>query len=65
MDEGRIWGGLGILLALVGVGIIALDHEFTEALLGGGVELIVLYGAGVVLAALVTIAIIGPSVVSR
>lgn len=65
MDEGRIWGGLGILLALAGVAIIALDNEFAEALSHGGAEPIVLYGVGVALAALVTIAIIGPSVVSR
>ena len=61
MDESRLWGTLGILLAIAGLVIIApeLTHAF-----GGesdlGTTILALYGVGVVVAVLVTLAIIGP-----
>jgi hypothetical protein len=65
MDESRIWGTLGILLALVGLVVIALDHEFLTALGEGHVgEPIVFYVVGVVAATVVTLAVIGPSMVA-
>jgi len=54
MDENAIWGGVGVLLAIAGAAVIAL--EMTQADL-----LTQLYGVGVVLAALVTVLIVGPS----
>jgi hypothetical protein len=62
MDESRIWGSLGVLLAVVGLAVIALDNEFLTALSEGHVgEPIVFYVVGVALAVLVTIVIIAPS----
>ena len=63
MDESRLWGTLGILLAIAGLVIIApeLTHAF-----GGegdlGTTILALYGVGVVVAVLVTLVIIGPDV---
>jgi drug/metabolite transporter (DMT)-like permease len=62
MDESRIWGSLGVLLAVAGLVVIALDNEFLTALSEGHVgEPIVFYVVGVALAVLVTIVIIAPS----
>ncbi|WP_372911907.1 hypothetical protein [Salinigranum sp.] len=62
MDESRIWGSLGVLLAVAGLAVIALDNEFLTALSEGHVgEPIVFYVVGVALAVLVTIVIIAPS----
>ena len=62
MDESRIWGSLGVLLAVVGLAVIALDNEFLTALSEGHVgEPIVFDVVGVALAVLVTIVIIAPS----
>ena len=62
MEESRIWGTLGILLAIAGLAVIALDHEFLSALSEGHFsEPIVFYVVGVGVAVLVTIAIIAPS----
>lgn len=62
MEESRIWGSLGIVLALVGLAVIALDSEFLTALSEGHVgEPIVFYVVGVAIAALVTVIIIAPS----
>jgi len=65
MNESQLWGGAGVLLALLGTVVIVLDSEFSEALGHGGLgEPIVLYGIGVAVAALVTLFIVGPSVAS-
>jgi hypothetical protein len=62
MEESRIWGTLGILLALVGFAVIALDSEFLAALSEGHIgDPIVLYVVGVAIAAAVTVVIIGPN----
>jgi hypothetical protein len=62
MDESRIWGSLGVLLAVAGLAVIVLDNEFLTALSEGHVgEPIVFYVVGVALAVLVTIVIIAPS----
>jgi len=65
MNETQLWGGLGVIVALIGAAVIVLDSEFTEALGHGGIgEPMVLYGIGVAIAALVTVLVVGPSVVS-
>lgn len=62
MEESRIWGSLGILLAIAGLAVIALDTEFLTALSEGHVgEPIVFYVVGVAIAVLVTVVIIAPS----
>jgi hypothetical protein len=62
MDESRVWGSIGVLLAVAGLAVIALDHEFLTALSEGHVgEPIVFYVVGVALAVLVTVVIIAPS----
>lgn len=61
MDEGRIWGTLGIVLALAGVVIIALDSDLPEALSHGLTDPLVLYAVGVVLAGVITVAVIAPN----
>jgi hypothetical protein len=62
MDESRLWGTVGVLLALAGVGIIAQDHHLTQALTHGSIgEPIVLYGVGVAFAAVVTALVVGSS----
>jgi hypothetical protein len=65
MDESRIWGTLGILVALAGLVVIALDHEFLTALGEGHVgEPIVFYVVGVAAATVVTLLVIGPSMIA-
>jgi hypothetical protein len=65
MEESRIWGALGILLALAGLVVIALDAEFLHALSEGHVgEPIVFYVVGVVAVTVVTLAVIGPSMLA-
>ncbi|WP_224447218.1 hypothetical protein [Haloprofundus salilacus] len=64
MDESRLWGGIGILIALGGIAIVLFypDSEFLSQLAGGHVtELTFLYGVGVILAVLFTALVIGPS----
>jgi hypothetical protein len=62
MDESRLWGTLGILLALAGLVVIALDHEFLAALSEGHLgDPIVLYVVGVAVAAVVTLVLIAPN----
>jgi hypothetical protein len=62
MEESRIWGSLGVLLAIAGFAVIALDAEFLTALSEGHVgEPIVFYVVGVAIATLVTVVIIAPS----
>jgi hypothetical protein len=65
MASGRLWGLLGVVLALVGLVVIApeLLAAVGEGLHGTEGLLLGLYGAGVVLAVVVTILIIGPNVV--
>jgi hypothetical protein len=66
MASERLWGLLGVLLALFGLVVIAPDvvstlgaggHDATGTLLFG------VYGAGVVLAVLATLVVIGPDLV--
>ena len=64
MDEARLWGGLGILLALVGLAVIAPD-VLGAAAESGLASPMVLYGIGVVVAAVVTVVVIGPSIATR
>jgi hypothetical protein len=65
MEESRIWGALGILLALAGLVVIALDQEFLHALGEGHVgEPIVFYVLGVVAATVVTLVVIGPDTIT-
>ena len=62
MEESRIWGTLGVLLALAGLVVIALDNEFLTALTEGHLgEPIVFYVVGVALATVVTLAVIVPN----
>jgi len=58
MNEYITWGGAGIVLALAGAALIA-----SEIIHGieAGEPLMVIYGAGVVIAALTTILIVAPS----
>lgn len=63
MDESTLWGSLGVLIAIAGVGIIVTDHEFVEALNQGGFATpIVWYGIAVAAAALLTAVVILPSI---
>ena len=63
MDESTLWGSMGVLIAIVGVGIIATDHEFVEALNQGGFAApFVWYGVAVIAATLLTAAVILPSI---
>jgi drug/metabolite transporter (DMT)-like permease len=65
MEESRLWGILGILLALAGLVVIVLDHKFLTALGEGHIgEPIVFYVLGVAAVAVVTIAVVGPSIVA-
>jgi drug/metabolite transporter (DMT)-like permease len=64
MEESRIWGTIGVVLALAGLVVIALDHEFLTALSEGHIgEPIVFYVVGVAAAAVVTLLVIGPSMI--
>lgn len=66
MNESRIWGSLGILLALAGLAVMALDQEFLTALSEGHLgEPVVLYVIGVALAALITLVIIAPNMTAN
>jgi drug/metabolite transporter (DMT)-like permease len=66
MNESRIWGSLGIALALVGLVVIALDNAFLTALSEGHfADPIVFYVVGVALAAIVTLVIIAPNLSSE
>ncbi|WP_129115201.1 hypothetical protein [Halegenticoccus tardaugens] len=63
MDEARIWGIIGILLAIGG--LVVIGPEFVAELQHSGVtEPIVLYGIGVAVAVALTVFIILPSLVS-
>lgn len=62
MNEYMTWGGIGILLAVVGTAIIASEIQYG---ITAGEPLYVAYGVAVVLATLITIAIIVPSFRSR
>jgi hypothetical protein len=68
MVGARTWGTLGVLLALVGLVVIAPE---VLATLGGGSEdplgtaLFTTYGVGVVLAVVATVLVIGPELLSR
>jgi hypothetical protein len=65
MEESRIWGALGIVLALVGLIVIALDQKFLHALGEGHVgEPIVFYVLGVVAVTVVTLVVIGPDTIA-
>jgi len=58
MNEYIKWGGAGIALAVAGAAIIASE---IQAGLASGDPLMVTYGVAVIIATLVTIAIIAPS----
>jgi len=58
MNEYIKWGGAGIALAVVGAAIIASE---IQAGIASGDMLMVTYGVAVVIATLITIAIIAPS----
>lgn len=60
MNESRLWGALGILLALLGFAAIA--GEFLGALGEGLTNPMALYGIGVLVAAVLAVLIVGPSV---
>ena len=63
MDESTLWGSIGVLIAIVGVGIIATDHEFVEALNQVGfASPLVWYGVAVGAAALLAAVVILPSI---
>ncbi len=62
MNEYLTWGGAGILLAVAGTAIIASEIQYG---LTTGQPMYVAYGVAVVLATLITIAIIAPSFISR
>lgn len=64
MNESVIWGGLGVLLAIAGLGIIA-PELLAELQHGGFGSPMVLYGIGVAAAVVLTILIVLPSVVSE
>ncbi|MFB6157295.1 MAG: hypothetical protein ABEJ34_05580 [Haloferacaceae archaeon] len=63
MDEQKLWGLLGILLAVAGVAVIAPEVLHGLGGEGLGAMMLTVYGAGVAVAALVTILVVGPSVV--
>jgi hypothetical protein len=68
MTSGRLWGALGVLLAVVGLAVIA--PEIVSTVAGGvgedtGHLLFAVYGVGMVVAVLLTVAIIGPSLLDR
>ena len=58
MNEYIKWGGAGIALAVAGAAIIASE---IQAGIAAGDPLMVTYGVAVIIATLVTIAIIAPS----
>jgi hypothetical protein len=64
MDESRIWGGLGVILAIAGLAIFA--PELTHLVSGEthGLETVMLgvYGAGVIVAVAVTALVILPNI---
>ncbi|MFC4358700.1 hypothetical protein ACFO0N_12185 [Halobium salinum] len=62
MSGSRLWGALGVAVALLGVVIIA-PETLTGIVEHGVTSPEVLYGFGVVLAAVVTVLIVLPSMV--
>ena len=63
MDESTLWGSIGVLIAIVGVAIMATDHEFVAALSEGGFATpIVWYGVAVTAAAVLAAVVILPSI---
>lgn len=63
MNESAVWGGLGVLLAIGGLGIIAPEFLHELQTHGAGSP-IALYGIGVIVAVVLTILIVVPSMVS-
>jgi hypothetical protein len=63
MDESRMWGGLGVLLAVVGLVVIApeLTHLVSGETHGLGTVMLAVYGTGVVVAVVVTALVIVPN----
>jgi hypothetical protein len=59
--EGRIWAILGLALAGLGVVAVFTDPGVRETLSGGEFHLIAVYAVFVVLAVLVTAAVLVPS----
>lgn len=54
MNENAIWGAVGVLLAVAGAAVIGLEMTQSDLLTQ-------VYGVGVILAALITVLIVGPS----
>jgi hypothetical protein len=67
MDEARLWGLLGLVLAAAGAVVIAPDVLRAVGTLGEGPGPIMLvgYGVGAVVAVLAVLAVVGPDVVGR
>jgi hypothetical protein len=64
MDESVIWGGIGLLLAIGGLGIIA-PEVLHELQLHGAGSPVVLYGLGVAAAVALTVLVILPSIAAN
>jgi hypothetical protein len=67
MDEARLWGLLGLVLAAAGAAVIAPDVLRAAGTLGEGPGpvMLVAYGVGAVLSVLAVLAVVGPDVVGR
>lgn len=61
MDESQLWGGIGVLLAVVGFVVIA--PELLGTLQHGLLEPTVLYGIGVAVVAVLTLLALVPGVI--
>jgi hypothetical protein len=60
--EGRIWAILGLALGVLGVVAVLTDPAVLETLTGGPFHLIAVYAIFVVLAVLVTAAVLLPNI---
>jgi hypothetical protein len=62
MNESRLWGGLGVLLAVAGLAVIV--PEFVAGLSHGGLtEPTVLYGLAVAVAVVLTLLVLLPGMI--
>jgi hypothetical protein len=68
MEDGRLWGALGVLMAVVGLVVIGPEVLAVVTESGDdpvGTLLFGIYGAGVIIAVLVTLVVIGPNLRTR
>jgi hypothetical protein len=65
MDERRLWGLLGVVIAALGVAVIAPDVVGSFGESGTGSLMLGAYGVAALVATLVTLAVIGPDLVGR